>query len=106
MEELIEKIHKILDEHWEQLKTYPNVLNVSVSKKFVKGENTGVDCITVYVAKKKKRIAAQNRIPVEINGIPTDVIELSSPDFELGETAASRKSPAVQRMIAGGVKKE
>ena len=108
VEELIEKIHKTLDEHWEYLKSHPNVLNVAVGKKFVKGKDTGVDCITVYVSKKvkKKLLGVSDLLPKEIYGVPVDVVELSSDDFELGETSVSVKPPKVQRIIAGGVRKE
>ena len=44
-------------------------------------------------------------IPKEICGMSTDVVELSTQDFELGTTSVSNESPTEQKRKASGVKK-
>jgi hypothetical protein len=102
-----EKLLDILDRHWEKLREYPNVLSVGLSKKFVKGVDTGRDSITVFVSSKKpkKLLSKKDILPSELDGVPVDVVELSTSDWEIGETEVSRKPPSVQRRIVGGVKK-
>lgn len=103
---------KVLEKHSE-LKSFPNVLNVGVGTKWVTdkitGEmkDTGIPSIVVYVIEKKelKTLKKSDRIPKEIEGIPVDVVELSSEDFELTDTSPSKLSFEIQRKIAGGVKK-
>jgi hypothetical protein len=48
---------------------------VDVGYKYVNGQRTDQIAIRVLVAKKKPNVAAKQRVPAEINGIPTDVIE-------------------------------
>ena len=97
---------EVLERHLE-LRSLPNVLNVATASKWIDGKDTGIPSIVVYVAKKKSLRALKkvDRVPSEVDGVPVDVIELSSPDFKLGDTATSRLSPGVQRRIAGGVRK-
>lgn len=54
-----------------------NVVGVAVGNKYTDGEKTGDVAIVVYVSQKGGRLAAADRIPDEIDGIPTDVIEAS-----------------------------
>jgi len=100
------KISEILERHPE-LRTLPNVLNVAIATKWIDGRDTGIPSIVVYVAKKKslRALKTVDRVPSKIDGVPIDVIELSSPDFKLGDTTPSRLPPEVQRRIAGGVKR-
>ena len=106
------KIYEVLEKHSE-LRNLPNVLNVAVGTKWVTdkvtGEikDTGVPSIIVYVIEKKelKALKKVNRVPKEIEGVPVDVIELSSEDFALTDTNPSKLPLEVQRKIAGGVKK-
>ena len=108
----IDKIYEVLEKHPE-LRNLPNVLNVSVGTKWVTdkvtGEmkNTGIPSIVVYVIEKKelKALKKVNRVPKEIEGVPVDVIELSSEDFALTDTNPSKLPFTTQRRIAGGVKK-
>jgi len=93
-------------------------LSVRISTKFVDGKDTGISSITFYVTKKEDKpfkLASDGKsgyvinkpmsIPKEIYGMPTDVVELSTPDFELGTTSVSSESPDEQRRKASGVKK-
>lgn len=97
---------EILERHTE-LRAIPGVFNTAIATKWKDGKDTGKLSIIVYVKEKKdlKKIKMAERIPSEIEGIPVDVIEFSSPDFKLGDTAPSRLPPKVQARIAGGVKR-
>jgi len=89
------------------IRSKPNVLSWRYDlTKIKQGRDTGIPCITVFVKKKVKasRLRRDELIPEEINGIPTDVIELSSRDFEIGETRVGKLPPHIQKRIAGGVK--
>lgn len=99
-------ISEVLERHPE-LRSLPNVLNVAIATKWIDGRDTGIPSIVVYVAKKKSLRALKkvDRVPSKIEGVPVDVIELSSPDFKLGDTAPSRLPPQIQKRIAGGVKR-
>lgn len=106
------KAIEVLEKHPE-LRTLPNVLNVGVATKWTTdketGEpiDTGIPSIVVYVIKKKKLQALRkvDRAPKTIEGVPVDVIELSSDDFALADTKPSLLPVSVQRRLAGGVKK-
>jgi len=97
---------EILERHEKELRK-PRVLNLAVSTKFVDGEDTGRECITAYVSEKIPRnlLAPEEIIPSEIEGVPTDVVELGAKDYELGDTEVSRRPPRAQRRIAGGVRR-
>ena len=103
---------KTLRKHFKQLKEYINVLSIRADqKKIVNNEETDIDVITFYVSKKvperyrsgRRRLTVKDTIPKEIDGVPTDVVELSSPDFKLGKTPIGDMPPHVQRRVAGGV---
>lgn len=98
-------LSEIVERHWKELRKYPNVIGVKEHKKFVKGEKTDIDCITVFVSRKvpEEKLTPASKIPKTIEGIPTDVVEFAPKEWVLGETSASRKSPAAQRRIGGGV---
>lgn len=100
-------IKEAIEKRWGELRRYPNVLNVNLSKKFVKGQMTGTDCITVFVSKKlsEAELKTEEILPKVLDGIPVDVVELSTKDYVMGETSASRRSPEVQRRLGGGVRK-
>ena len=98
----LEKIDKII-------RSKPNVLSwrFDLTKK-VKGKDTGQPCITVFVTRKVKasKLKPNELIPPRIGDLPTDVIELNSSDFEIGETKVGKLPPHIQRRIAGGVRNE
>jgi len=97
---------EILEKYFEQLRKYVNVLNVNIGDEITNGTKTGRRAIVVYVSKKKKldELKHGERLPDTIEGIPVDVIELTS-DYELGDTAPSHLKPKIQKRIAGGVKR-
>ena len=112
MSEEQRKIDRAMLIAYSKLRQYPNVISFSVTANKRKNDNdTGVRGITVFVSQKldKSYMMAncpEDILPEEIDGVPIDVVELSTEDFELGETSKSKLSPFIQRRIAGGVKKE
>jgi C1A family cysteine protease len=89
---------QVLSRHWEELKKKPHYLNSAVGMKFIGGNNTGVPAIVIYVSKKVPlaELAAEHLIPAEIEGVPTDVVELAPSTWQAGETAISKLHPAEQ----------
>src|SRR5215510_260327 len=51
------------------------VTGIGVGTKYVAGKPSGEVAIQVFVKKKKETVPAGERIPPQINGIPTDVIQ-------------------------------
>jgi len=102
----LEALEEFLDRYFNELRVLSHVLNVAVGTKWVDGKDTHRPCITVFVDKKVEPhlLKANELIPKLIKGFETDVVELSTPDYKLGDTAPSRLKPSVQRRIAGGVK--
>ena len=101
------KPEEVLERRHRELRGLRNVLNVAVGTKKVKGVDTGKPCIVVYVSEKLKprMLGAGEQVPLTLEGVVTDVVELKA-DYHLGQTGVSRKPPAAQRRIAGGVRRE
>jgi len=102
------ELERVLERHWKELLEYPNVLSVSIGRKWVNGEETDQEAIVVYVKRKivpKELLAPRHIIPGTVEGVPTDVVELSPEDYELGDTEVSRRPPSTQRKMAGGVRR-
>lgn len=72
----------------KELLTLNNVTGVGVGEKITKGNRTGISSIRVYVKKKvpKTKLPKGQIVPDNINGIPTDVIEM---EFELHPAAVA-----------------
>ena len=100
------ELQKKLDEYFERLRKFANVLNVNVGDEVKDGVKTGKRAIVVFVSKKKPltKLKAKDTLPDTIENIPIDVIELS-PDYKLGDTTPSHLSPTIQKRIANGVRK-
>ncbi|MHA1379636.1 MAG: hypothetical protein ACTSRG_14780 [Candidatus Helarchaeota archaeon] len=64
----------------EKILKLPNVIQVSVGTKEVKGEDTGEPCYAVLVKKKvkKEKLDPKDIIPPEIEGFKTDVIPVET----------------------------
>jgi len=86
------KIAEFLDQNFDKLRIIPNVLNIGISTKMVNGQDTGRICITFYVSKKVDSLLlkANELIPKLIGGFETDVVELKTSDYNLGDTAPIR----------------
>lgn len=88
----------------EKIRKKPNVLTWRDDlTKITASKDTGKSCITVFVSEKVERRLLSNRqaIPKKIGGKLTDVIELRSDDFELGDTDVGRELPEVQKRMMG-----
>jgi hypothetical protein len=73
----------------------PNVVGVGVGYKFVGGERTDIPCVIVFVRQKvaPESLSAEEMVPVQIEGVATDVIE-SGPIFaQQANTARFRPAP-------------
>jgi hypothetical protein len=70
----LEDVRRIKEAHEHDLLKVPGVTGVDVGYKMVGGQQTDVLAIRVYVARKIDPPPDQ-RIPAEIEGVPTDVIE-------------------------------
>ena len=80
---------EVLGRHWEDLRRRKNVINVALHTKIKDWKDTGTPAIVVYVTKKVAvvELTAEHLIPPEIEGVPTDVIELPSTGITtFGET--------------------
>ncbi len=91
-----------------RLSRFPNVVAVGVGTKYVAGSPTETWCISVSVSRKVSAatLAAADRIPAEIDGVPTDV-------FESGEMQPTATDPVDHldcydytnyRPLRGGIK--
>jgi hypothetical protein len=80
------EVRRIKEGAEEDLLKIPGVNAVDVGFKEVNGQPTEVIAIRVHVKKKKptKDVPARQRIPKEINGVPTDVIERTYVLHQLG----------------------
>jgi len=89
---------EVLARHWEELKKFPNVLNVGLSTKWKDGKDTGLASITVYVSKKvsETQLVQYEIIPKVIEEIPTDVIEMAPTSWDAGHTSVSDQHPEQQ----------
>ena len=89
---------EVLNRHWRFLKLYPNVLNVALATKWKDGKDTKVPSITVYVSKKHPEVvlAPEEIIPKEVDGVPTDVVELAPTTWQAGKTSISELHPEDQ----------
>ena len=61
----------------DELMSIPGVTGVDIGKKIVKGSKTDEIAIRVFVQKKKDKVPEGQRIPKEIDGVKTDVMEAS-----------------------------
>ncbi|NVM00945.1 MAG: hypothetical protein HWN67_01295 [Candidatus Helarchaeota archaeon] len=64
----------------DELMKYPNVLQISIGTKEVKGKDTGEYCYTVLVKRKvpKSRLDPNEIIPSELDGLKTDVVPVET----------------------------
>ena len=89
---------EVLSRHWEELRAKNNYLNSTVGTKFKDGKDTGVKAIVVYVKHKfpAVELSESELIPPDIEGVPTDVIELSPKGWVADRTSISELHPADQ----------
>ena len=69
-----EEIRRIKKRVEQELLKRPGVTGVDINYKTVNGVRTDTLAIVVYV-KKKRDVTGPDRIPAEIEGVPTDIVE-------------------------------
>lgn len=72
----LEEIRRIKEAAEAELLKLPGVTGVDIGFKTVRGKPTDVMAIRVYVDR-KRNVPAEQEIPTQIQGVPTDVIERS-----------------------------
>jgi len=89
---------EVLSRHWEELKARNGYLNSAIGTKFKNGIDTGIKAIVVYVKHKQScaELPESECIPTEIEGVPTDVVELNPQGWVAGRTSVSELHPADQ----------
>lgn len=117
MSETFRDLEETLDRNWEELMKLPHALNAGISTKFVGGIDTRLPCIALFVDRKVPKdpeeakklglepLKPEHVVPQKIEGMPVDVVELSTKDYELGETSVSRLPPDIQRRLMGAKRK-
>jgi len=86
-----------------------NVIGVDIGDKETDGKNTGRLAIVVFVEAKEpdSKLSAADRIPKEINGVPTDVqqmkVVLQGPAMELVEQATPEVDTTTYTTLLGGI---
>lgn len=72
------KHHEALRRNVDQLLARDGVYAVGLGEKISGGKRTGKRAIICSVKKKKSRMPLVDRIPADIDGIPTDIVEIGS----------------------------
>lgn len=86
-----------------------NVIGVDIADKETDGRTTGRLAIVVFVEEKQPRskLAAADRVPEEIDGIPTDVqqmtVELQGPSRELVDQLTPQVDTTMYTTLHGGI---
>jgi hypothetical protein len=83
------------------------VLNIFIGNKIKDGKDTGVKSIVVAVKEKKEetKLSPNQLIPKQVGNFLTDIVEFKPDTWTIGETEPSKKSPSIQRRMAGGVRR-
>lgn len=86
-----------------------NVIGVDIADKETDGKNTGQLAIVVFVDAKQpmSKLSAADRVPKEIDGIPTDVqemtVELQGPSMELVDKVTPEVDTTTYTTLHGGI---
>ena len=90
----MDDIKAVKQEYQQELMGKPNVVGVGVGYKVVGGETTDIPCVIVFVQKKveAESLSAEQMVPADIQGVPTDVIE-SGPIYAQANTDKYRPAP-------------
>jgi hypothetical protein len=80
-EEELQRLKEIKAAKRDGLISLPNVTGVGIGRKVVGGKYTDQMAIRVYVSKKlpKERLKGDERIPGEVEDVPTDVLQIGEP---------------------------
>jgi hypothetical protein len=74
----LRKHHETLRKNVDQLLSRDGVYAVGLGEKISGGKRTGKRAIICSIKKKKSRMPHADRIPTDIDGIPTDIVEIGS----------------------------
>lgn len=89
----MDQVNRVAREKQDQLMKLPNVVGVGVGFKTTKGKETDRPSVVVLVERKlpKDALTPQALVPEELDGVPTDVIEVGRlrPLGKLGAEAVS-----------------
>lgn len=81
-QEIISKASEILKKHSKEIQEKYSVNQIGIGYKVDKGKMTDKVAIICYVPKKKSKkeldLEGISQIPEEIDGIPTDIVEIPS----------------------------
>jgi hypothetical protein len=91
-----------------RLLALPGVHTVAVGAKYVNGQPTNEPAILVYVVEKKPLVSLSTleRIPAEIDGVKTDVIQASLPTLRQGGQQGGAEDIEPHDPLVGGVQIE
>jgi hypothetical protein len=80
-DEAYQKAKRVKELHWARLMEHVNVVGVGVGRKRRGGRTLPHWCIVVYVSQKfpASSLPPEEFIPPEIEGVPTDVVEVGVP---------------------------
>jgi hypothetical protein len=76
------RIAEVYTKYEDTLLTFENVVGVATTLKVTEGKPTTTWCLTVLVEKKLplNRVPKESRVPGQIDGVPTDVLEVGRPE--------------------------
>ena len=86
---------KIKDRAWERLQQFPGVHAVGISTKVIGGQRTDEPTIVVYVVQKKELndLNPEEVIPLEVDGVKTDVVQMRMPRLMAGPNVSVNVQP-------------
>ncbi|MCF8010136.1 MAG: S1 family peptidase [Clostridiales bacterium] len=100
----MDKFLKVLNRNKSRLLRYKNVRGVGVGYKQKDMQRTDIPSLVVFVEKKEKkdRLTSVDRVPLKINGVETDVVEIGN--VRLLDTRKERIRPAQPGISIGHYK--
>lgn len=66
---------RVFEQHRDALLAIPGVTGLALGNKITGGRDTGKRAVVVFVERKRNDVADSERIPAEVGGMPTDVVE-------------------------------
>src|SRR6476620_5229931 len=96
-----EELWRIKKKSQDGLFRIPGVRAVAIGHKFTGGKNTGVISLVIKVEKKRplSEVPASERIPAEIEGVPTDILDWKPRILAVNTVNDTAK----ERPVLGGV---
>jgi hypothetical protein len=66
---------QVFEQHRQSLLAIPGVTAVALGHKITEGRDTGKHAVVVFVSRKRADVPEAERVPSEVGGMPTDVVE-------------------------------